>query len=77
MKNEGNVCFKAGEYEKAVQFYTDAINIVPPDDKQQQATFFQNRAAAHERLVSLIPCFTANECRQIFRVLMFHKLRMA
>lgn len=54
MKNEGNVCFKAGDYEKAVQFYTEAIKIVPPDDKPQQATFFQNRAAAHERLVILI-----------------------
>ncbi|KAJ8034613.1 Mitochondrial import receptor subunit TOM70 [Holothuria leucospilota] len=49
-KSKGNKFFKAQQYEKAIKFYTEAIEISPPENKQDLSTFFQNRAAAQEQL---------------------------
>ncbi|KAL1023424.1 hypothetical protein UPYG_G00040650 [Umbra pygmaea] len=50
-KNKGNKYFKAGKYEQAIQCYTEAINLCPPDNKTDLSTFYQNRAAAFEQQV--------------------------
>ncbi|KAK4165446.1 hypothetical protein QBC43DRAFT_34118 [Cladorrhinum sp. PSN259] len=41
-KNEGNKLFKAGEYLRAVEYYTKAVNLQPVS-----ATYLGNRAAAY------------------------------
>ncbi|XP_068126798.1 mitochondrial import receptor subunit TOM70 [Hyperolius riggenbachi] len=51
-KNKGNKYFKAGRFDQAIQCYTEAISMCPPDKKVDLSTFFQNRAAAHEQLLS-------------------------
>ncbi|XP_028655675.1 mitochondrial import receptor subunit TOM70 [Erpetoichthys calabaricus] len=48
-KNKGNKYFKASRYDSAIQCYTDAINLCPPDQKSDLSTFYQNRAAAYEQ----------------------------
>ncbi|GAB1320770.1 hypothetical protein MFIFM68171_10980 [Madurella fahalii] len=40
-KNEGNKFFKAGDYNRALEFYTKAVNLQP-----NSATYLGNRAAA-------------------------------
>lgn len=49
-KNKGNECFKQGKYNDAIRNYTEAIKKCPLDKKQELATFYQNRAAAHGML---------------------------
>ncbi|KYN27305.1 Mitochondrial import receptor subunit TOM70, partial [Trachymyrmex cornetzi] len=49
-RNEGNVCFKTGKYNEAIAEYTKAIDICPKENKDELATFYQNRAAAYEQL---------------------------
>lgn len=51
-KNKGNKYFKAGKYENAIQCYTEAIGLCPTEQKTDLSTFYQNRAAAYEQLVS-------------------------
>ena len=51
-KNKGNKFFKGGMYEKAIECYTEAIQICPGEFKQDISTFYQNRAAAYENLAS-------------------------
>ena len=50
-KAKGNRFFKEGKYEEAITCYTEAIETCPADVKSDVATFYQNRAAAHENLV--------------------------
>ena len=52
-KSKGNKYFKGQEYEKAIKCYTDAIELCPPDKHADISTYYQNRAAAHEQLVSV------------------------
>jgi len=49
-KLRGNKYFKGGKFESAIQCYEEAINICPPDKVNEIATFYQNKAAANERL---------------------------
>ncbi|XP_025044244.1 mitochondrial import receptor subunit TOM70 isoform X1 [Pelodiscus sinensis] len=49
-KNKGNKYFKAGKYEQAIQCYTEAISLCPPEKNFDLSTFYQNRAAAYEQL---------------------------
>uniref|UniRef100_H3A9T0 Translocase of outer mitochondrial membrane 70 n=1 Tax=Latimeria chalumnae TaxID=7897 RepID=H3A9T0_LATCH len=49
-KNKGNKYFKAAKYEQAIQCYTEAISLCPPEQKGDLSTFYQNRAAAYEQL---------------------------
>lgn len=55
-KNRGNKYFKAGRFDKSIECYTEAINVCPPENRDDIATFYQNRAAAYEQLVST-KCF--------------------
>ncbi|CAI9722518.1 mitochondrial import receptor subunit TOM70 [Octopus vulgaris] len=48
-KEEGNVFFKSGKYNEAIESYTKAISLCS-DNKLQLATFYQNRAAAYGQL---------------------------
>ncbi|KAJ7320324.1 hypothetical protein JRQ81_019835 [Phrynocephalus forsythii] len=49
-KNKGNKYFKAGKYDQAIQCYTEAISLCPPEKNADLSTFYQNRAAAYEQL---------------------------
>ncbi|KAJ8316347.1 hypothetical protein KUTeg_006361 [Tegillarca granosa] len=51
-KNKGNKYFKGGRYDQAIQCYTKAIKICPSGNNQDLSTFYQNRAAAYEKLKS-------------------------
>ena len=51
-KNKGNKYFKGGRYDAAINCYTEAIKLCPAEEKQDLATFYHNRAAAYEKLVS-------------------------
>ena len=52
LKNKGNKYFKATHYEQAIKCYNEAIEIAPTSKPKDLSTFYQNRAAAHEQLVS-------------------------
>jgi len=52
-KERGNKYFKAGRYELAISSYSDAISLCPPSQPLDLATFYQNRAAAHDQLADL------------------------
>ncbi|KAL3213295.1 hypothetical protein MRX96_035530 [Rhipicephalus microplus] len=49
-KNQGNKYFKEGKFDKAIECYSEAIALCPPQNKNELATFYQNRAAAYENL---------------------------
>lgn len=51
VKNKGNKYFRGGRYQKAIECYTKALEHCPADRGQDMATFYQNRAAAHDQLV--------------------------
>jgi len=53
-KNKGNKYFKGGKYDQAINCYTHAINVCPEDKRPDLATYYHNRAAAYEKLVSKI-----------------------
>ncbi|XP_035224190.1 protein unc-45 homolog B-like, partial [Stegodyphus dumicola] len=48
LKEEGNSYFSAGDYEKAVKFYSKALKLC--EDKIDKATLLKNRAAAYLKL---------------------------
>lgn len=50
LKVQGNEAFKTGDYNGAINCYTEAINACPKDQSTDLAVFYQNRAAAHEKL---------------------------
>ena len=52
-KNKGNKYFRGGRYELAIKCYSEAIEHCPKSKKSDLSTFYQNRAAAYEQLVSL------------------------
>lgn len=45
----GNSLFKTGKYEKAIEFYTRAIDL-SPGDTEEKASYFCNRAACHQQV---------------------------
>ncbi|KYM83973.1 Mitochondrial import receptor subunit TOM70 [Atta colombica] len=49
-KNAGNVRFTMRKYNEAIAEYNKAINICPKENVNDLAIFYQNRAAAYERL---------------------------
>ncbi|KAF5304549.1 hypothetical protein FQA39_LY09600, partial [Lamprigera yunnana] len=49
-KIEGNVHFKKGKYDEAINLYNKAIEICPETLHLDLATYYQNRAAAYEHL---------------------------
>lgn len=49
-KNEGNVLFKKGKYDEAINMYNKAIESCPDEFKNDMAAFYQNRAACYEHL---------------------------
>lgn len=52
LKEKGNALFKEGNYDAAVKYYTEAISVCPDEETIQKSTYYQNRAAAYERLVN-------------------------
>ena len=50
-KVKGNKYFKGGKFDQAIRCYTEAIDLCPEDNKTDLATYYQNRAAAHEQQV--------------------------
>lgn len=51
-KNTGNKNFKQGKYDEAIKCYTQALEVCPPENTTEISTFYANRAAAYEKLVS-------------------------
>ncbi|KAF2359334.1 Tetratricopeptide-like helical domain [Trinorchestia longiramus] len=51
-KGEGNNHYRVGNYLEAIECYDAAIKACPPEATQDLATFYQNKAAANELLVS-------------------------
>ncbi|XP_065055601.1 mitochondrial import receptor subunit TOM70-like [Rhopilema esculentum] len=49
-KLKGNKYFKGGKYDSAIECYTEAITLCPKEKSDDIATFYQNRAAAHEKM---------------------------
>lgn len=49
-KNDGNVRFKNGKFNEAIEFYDKAIQTCPDTHPTDLSTFYQNRAAAYEQL---------------------------
>ncbi|XP_062500218.1 mitochondrial import receptor subunit TOM70-like [Corticium candelabrum] len=49
-KEKGNKHFKEGRYEKAIEYYTQAINFSPPSERSALAVYHHNRAAAYDQL---------------------------
>ncbi|XP_013405522.1 mitochondrial import receptor subunit TOM70 [Lingula anatina] len=78
-KNKGNKWFKGGKYDQAIQCYTEAIKICPPENKQDISTFYQNRAAAHEQLKNftevIADCSKALEFNTRYTKAMFRRAK--
>lgn len=55
IKDKGNVFFKEGKYNDAIRCYSEAIDLCPKSETNILSTFFQNRAACHDQLVSKTP----------------------
>ena len=51
-KYKGDKYFRGGRYEQAIKFYTEAIDICPKSKETDLSIFYQNRAAAYEKMVS-------------------------
>lgn len=49
VKGAGNRAFHAGEYDKAIALYNEAIETCPADRPIDLATFYQNRSACYEK----------------------------
>ncbi|KAL4715402.1 hypothetical protein ACJJTC_015173 [Scirpophaga incertulas] len=49
LKGAGNRAFHAGEYDKAISLYNEAIEACPPNRSEDLATFYQNRSACYEK----------------------------
>ncbi|XP_013142803.1 PREDICTED: mitochondrial import receptor subunit TOM70 [Papilio polytes] len=49
LKGAGNRAFHAGEFDKAIALYNEAIEACPPDHTVDLATFYQNRSACYEK----------------------------
>lgn len=49
LKGAGNRAFHAGEYDKAIALYNEAIEACPADRSIDLATFYQNRSACYEK----------------------------
>lgn len=50
LKQEGNEVFKGGDYEKAIQLYSKALEVCPVENTNDQSILFNNRAAAQKHL---------------------------
>jgi len=46
-KHKGNVSFKAALYDEAIEHYTKALELAPPEDTKFRAACHNNRAACH------------------------------
>ncbi|VDN03711.1 unnamed protein product [Thelazia callipaeda] len=70
MKDRGNEHFKNCSYNKAVEVFSEAIDLCPPEYKSHLAVCFQNRAAAYDRLGdserSVLDCTKALELDPLY-----------
>ncbi|MCP9265798.1 hypothetical protein DINM_021187 [Dirofilaria immitis] len=66
VKDKGNEYFKQYSYKKAVEAFTEAINLCPPEYKNHLAVCYQNRAAAYDRLRSIMDCTKALELDPLY-----------
>lgn len=78
-KAEGNDFFKKGTYDKAIACYTKAIEECPVDNRDDLATFYQNRAAAYEHLKKyssvIDDCTKALECKTNYVKALYRRAR--
>lgn len=69
-KNEGNVYFREGKYDQAIQEYDLAIEKCPASEVNELSTFYQNRAAAYEYLQKwesvVDDCSKALQCNRTY-----------
>ncbi|CAL8081297.1 unnamed protein product [Calicophoron daubneyi] len=65
LKNRGNKYFKAGQYSKAIELYTEGLERCPAESVTERAALYQNRAAAKENLrqyeSAVVDCSSALE----------------
>lgn len=47
LKADGNTAYKSADYEKAVQLYTEALDICPKSLKEERSVLYSNRSAAN------------------------------
>jgi DnaJ family protein C protein 7 len=64
-KEEGNTAFKAKDYRKAIELYTEALN-VDPANKDMNAKILQNRAQAYINLKEYDDAI--NDCTEALRL---------
>lgn len=50
LKNKGNQCFRDGDYERAIDLYTAAIDLCPESSGTERSVLLSNRAAARTHL---------------------------
>lgn len=50
LKQQGNVVFKGGDYEKSIEIYAEALQICPKIYKNERAILHSNRAAAYKHI---------------------------
>lgn len=47
LKNDGNSAFKANDYNKSIELYSEALKLCPKKFAYDRSVLFGNRAAAH------------------------------
>lgn len=78
-KNEGNLLFKKGKYDEAINMYNKAIESCPEACATDLATFYQNRAACYEQLKKwssvIADCTKALELNKIYEKALYRRAR--
>lgn len=84
LKQQGNVVFKDGDYEKSIEIYTEALQMCPKIYTNERAILHSNRAAAYKHIgerdtaiddctkaIELNPSYIKAYSRYVFLIL-FH-----
>ncbi|XP_058801674.1 mitochondrial import receptor subunit TOM70-like [Phymastichus coffea] len=78
-KTEGNGFFNQGKYDEAIAQYNLAIESCPKENTEELATYYQNRAAAYEKLKKFnavrADCTKALELKPIYVKAMIRRAR--
>lgn len=70
LKEEGNKYFQAGDVDKAIECYSNAIKLCK--DKKILAVIYRNRSACYLKKVSSLDKKQESKCKKAIQIHVFH-----